>query len=138
MCDSSSVQRACGPDRREGLMPHRGEVDMLEALVPIGSVRFLRSGASSALSRRLSLLGSVLAVGLISIGVAAAQAPPPLQPPPFPPENPITQPKTILGKILFWDEQVSSHDTVACGTCHRAGAGGSDPRVGINPGPDHL
>lgn len=34
-----------------------------------------------------------------------------------------------LGKILFWDEQLSSDDTMACGTCHRASAGGSDPRA---------
>ncbi len=26
--------------------------------------------------------------------------------------------KRVLGKILFWDEQLSSDDTVACGTCH--------------------
>src|SRR5688572_27456919 len=45
-----------------------------------------------------------------------------------PVENPPTPEKAILGKILFWDEQLSSDDTVACGTCHRAAAGGSDPR----------
>ena len=35
----------------------------------------------------------------------------------------------MLGKILFWDEQVGQLDTMACGTCHRAEAGGSDPRT---------
>jgi cytochrome c peroxidase len=47
----------------------------------------------------------------------------------FPPDNPFTEDKAMLGKILFWDEQLSSDNTVACGTCHRAEAGGSDPRA---------
>ena len=58
--------------------------------------------------------------------LAAAQS---LPAPPFPPENPITEEKRILGKALFWDEQLSSDNTVACGTCHIPSAGGSDPRV---------
>lgn len=62
----------------------------------------------------------------------------PLDPVPVPAENPITEEKRILGKILFWDEQLSSDNTVACGTCHRPAAGGTDPRVGVNPGPDGL
>ena len=44
----------------------------------------------------------------------------------------------MLGKILFWDEQLSSDNTVACGSCHIPGAGGSDPRQAINPGPDAV
>ena len=57
-----------------------------------------------------------------------------LPPVPAPPENPLTEEKRILGKILFWDEQLSSDDTVACGTCHRPAAGGADPRSGLHPG----
>jgi len=57
-------------------------------------------------------------------------------PVPVPPENPITEPKRVLGKILFWDEQLSSDGTVACGTCHRPGAGGADPRAARHPGVD--
>lgn len=59
-----------------------------------------------------------------------------LPPVPVPPENPITEAKRVLGKILFWDEQLSADDTVACGTCHRPEAGGADPRAGKNPGTD--
>src|SRR5262245_21326303 len=44
-------------------------------------------------------------------------------------ENPYSAEKAILGKILFWEEQLSSDDTMACGTCHRSAAGGSDPRA---------
>ena len=50
----------------------------------------------------------------------------------YPTENRYSWEKAILGKILFWEEQLSSDDTVACGTCHRAGAGGSDPRAGTS------
>ena len=67
--------------------------------------------------------------------VALAQVPPPPPPPlgplppmPAPAANPLTTAKANLGKVLFWDEQLSSSNTVACGTCHRAEAGGSDPR----------
>ncbi len=60
--------------------------------------------------------------------------------PPTPPQNPITPAKTNLGKVLFWDEQLSSSDTVACGTCHASRAGGTDGRAGTSParvaGPD--
>lgn len=36
----------------------------------------------------------------------------------------------LLGKALFWDEQVSSDNTMACGTCHQMRAGGTDDRLG--------
>ncbi len=54
----------------------------------------------------------------------------------FPPENTFSTSKAILGKILFWDEQLSSTNTQACGTCHIPAAGGSDPRS-ILPGSNH-
>ena len=74
-------------------------------------------------------------VPLILLGVVRAQGLPPL---PVPRENPMTAEKAVLGKILFWDEQLSSDDTVACGTCHRPRAGGADPRVGRHPGYDGV
>jgi cytochrome c peroxidase len=57
-------------------------------------------------------------------------------PVPVPRENPLTEQKRVLGKILFWDEQLSSDSTVACGTCHRPAFGGADPRSGRHPGID--
>lgn len=62
----------------------------------------------------------------------------PLGDAPVPVENPITESKRVLGKILFWDEQLSSDDTVACGTCHKPAAGGADTRLAINPGFDQI
>jgi cytochrome c peroxidase len=53
-----------------------------------------------------------------------------------PPENPMSEEKRVLGKLLFWDEQLSSDNTMACGTCHIPSAAGTDPVIGANPGPD--
>jgi cytochrome c peroxidase len=67
-----------------------------------------------------------------------------LEPPSAPAGNPVTATKVALGKTLFWDEQLSSTRTVACGTCHVAAKGGSDPRsigpgvVSTHPGPDGV
>lgn len=64
-----------------------------------------------------------------------------LGPAPEPPENPVTEEKRVLGKVLFWDEQLSSDNTVACGTCHIPAAGGSDPRLDMDnrhPGLDEI
>ena len=67
----------------------------------------------------------------------------PLNPPPVPPGNPVTAAKAFLGKTLFWDEQLSSTRTVACGSCHFATNGGSDSRSSnaarsTNPGVDGV
>lgn len=61
-----------------------------------------------------------------------------MPPVPVPAENPITEEKRVLGKILFWDEQMSADDTVACGTCHKPGRGGADPRRLRHPGADGV
>jgi len=71
---------------------------------------------------------------VLSLAVpAATQIFPPA---PQPAGNPSTPEKVQLGKALFWDEQMSSTRTVACGTCHRFASGGADPRISIHPGPD--
>lgn len=57
----------------------------------------------------------------------------PLEPPPVPAGNPMTGAKIYLGKTLFWEEQLSSTRTVACGTCHQPRFGSSDPRSAENP-----
>jgi len=64
-----------------------------------------------------------------------------LPPVPFPSENPFSESKRVLGKILFWDEQLSSDNTVACGTCHIPATGGADPRDpqgSMHPGADEI
>ena len=81
-------------------------------------------------------------LGACVVPTAAAQGgpppPQPLGPPPVPPANPVTPAKTLLGQVLFFDEQLSRTGTVACGTCHRAGDGGSDPRSASTTQPSAL
>lgn len=81
------------------------------------------------------------------VALAQVLPPPPLTPllpPPAPLANPVTVAKANLGKVLFWDEQLSSSRTAACGTCHRAENGGSDPRsvtgviASTHPGPNGV
>ncbi|MCA9322041.1 MAG: hypothetical protein KDB53_14965 [Planctomycetes bacterium] len=90
-------------------------------------------------------LATVFAASLISVCVSAqgpggpgpgGPGPGPGQGSMGPPQNPTTPQKAVLGKMLFWDEQLSSDNTVACGTCHRPGQGGTDPRTGVHPGVD--
>jgi len=40
-----------------------------------------------------------------------------------------TEAKARLGKALFWDEQVSTDNTMACATCHLPEMSGIDPRL---------
>ncbi|MCA8967115.1 MAG: hypothetical protein KDC48_19705 [Planctomycetes bacterium] len=79
------------------------------------------------------LIGMV--VGLSCLAHAQTNFPPP----PAPAGNPVTTEKTLLGMALFWEEQLSSTGTVACGTCHDFGHGGVDARAGQrrHPGADN-
>ena len=69
---------------------------------------------------------------------ASAQGGGGLPPVDVPTENPHSEEKRILGKILFWDEQLSSNDTISCGTCHIPSFAGADPRLGLHPGSDGV
>ncbi len=57
---------------------------------------------------------------------------------PFPVGNEFSEEKRVLGKVLFYDEQLSADNTVACATCHVQTAAGADPRRTRNPGPDGV
>jgi cytochrome c peroxidase len=91
----------------------------------------------------------VSALSAADSGVRAAagrpgQGAPPLEPPPEPAGNPVTAAKVALGKALFWDEQLSATNTMACGTCHAPRKGGADLRAVLgqsrsqHPGPDGI
>ncbi|MDG2150207.1 MAG: cytochrome c peroxidase [Planctomycetota bacterium] len=96
---------------------------------------------------RFRVFLSLAVLSMATQGAFAFQGPPP--PPPIPPApplppvlapigNPITEPKRVLGKILFWEEQLSSDNTVSCGTCHLPEVAGADPRLGNHPGFDGI
>lgn len=89
-------------------------------------------------ARTSGALGVMVVMSTAS-GVCAQGGPggvQPLPPVPFPAENPFSEAKRVLGKLLFFEEQLSSDNTMACATCHIPGAGGADPRLAVHPGPD--
>ncbi len=88
----------------------------------------------------LVILGTLASVSVaIAIGGADDDlAPASLPEVVFPPENPFSEQKRVLGKVLFWEEQLSSDNTISCGTCHQSKAGGTDPVVALNPGHDNI
>lgn len=45
-----------------------------------------------------------------------------------PDDNPTTDAGAALGRVLFYDRQLSRNDTVACGSCHFQRLGFADPR----------
>jgi len=90
----------------------------------------------AAVPRAQSAARALLAALVLPLAGLGAQ---PIFPPPEPPAgNPQTRAKVLLGKALFWDEQMSSTRTVACGTCHVFGHGGADPREAVHPGADGV
>jgi len=82
------------------------------------------------ISSGIAASGATVIILIMQVSAAIASLPPV----PVPAENPITEEKRVLGKILFWDEQLSVDNSTACGTCHIPSAGGADPRFGIHPG----
>lgn len=75
---------------------------------------------------------------LVAFALGAPGAGAQLPPPPVPPENPFSEAKRILGKALFWEEQLSSDNRLACGTCHLPSSAGADPAVLMHPGADQT
>lgn len=96
------------------------------------NTRIVRASRSTGRFSSLLVAGAIVACAGSALH---AQALPPVL---FPPENQFSIEKSTLGKILFWDEQLSSDNTMSCGTCHIMSAGGGDPRMGVNPGFDNL
>lgn len=99
-------------------------------------------GSLSSWAIGLSLLVPI-GVGVIGAGVAVAGggfqgARLALPPVPQPLENRISHEKRVLGKMLFWEEQLSSDHSTACGTCHITEFGGADPRITRMPGLDGV
>lgn len=79
-----------------------------------------------------------LVVGFLTLTSLAGASQAALPPVPAPAGNPITEDKRILGKILFWDEQLSTSNVVSCGTCHVPANAGADNRLARHPGVDGL
>ncbi len=63
----------------------------------------------------------------------------PLPPPPVPPDNPMSDAKVELGKLLFWDERLSGDISTPCAVCHdpKQGWGTGQPISRGYPGTEH-
>ena len=93
----------------------------------------------------LSTVASLACLSSLALAQGGPGGPPPVPPlpatAPAPAQNPTTAQKAVLGKILFFEEQLSSDNTTACATCHISSSGGGDPRSSqlvVNPGPDGM
>ena len=77
--------------------------------------------------KRLSVLvaGAALGVASALVSATAADVPPlaPLGDPPIPADNPQSDAKVELGKMLFWDPRVGGDASTACVTCHEPDQG---------------
>ena len=91
---------------------------------------------------RLSLTRLLLGVGgvlVLSTGASAQGIIGNFPSPVHPAGNQTSPAKVALGQILFWDEQLSSDNTMACGTCHFPESGGNDAHAGApHPGADGI
>ncbi len=78
---------------------------------------------------RKILMSSVIAVMMITATPVSAnwQALPEVAP--APKDNPTTEAKVTLGKMLFMDPRFSSTGTVSCNSCHNVMEGGDDSRT---------
>jgi cytochrome c peroxidase len=80
------------------------------------------------------MAAALMAAGL---GLARAQDKPAYQwripdwlPPPLvPPDNPMSEVKVELGRLLFYDKRLSSDGSVACASCHEQSRGFADGKV---------
>lgn len=84
-----------------------------------------------SISVRSVLHGALFATLLIGVGSAVgADAFRPLDalgPPPIPDDNPMSEEKTELGKLLYFDPRVSGDATTPCAGCHIPTAGWAFP-----------
>ncbi|MES2558081.1 MAG: cytochrome c peroxidase [Bacteroidota bacterium] len=46
---------------------------------------------------------------------------------PIPEDNPMTEEGVLLGRMLFYEKQLSGNNTISCGTCHSPETAFSDP-----------
>jgi cytochrome c peroxidase len=108
----------------------------LAALIAMGVATSAIAQSSSGVDASIPTVVDHEVIGLEGLELARPQMDPPLWVPSAPLQNPPTEAKRVLGKILFWEEQLSSDNTTSCGTCHIPSSGGADPRIGRHPGFD--
>ncbi len=87
----------------------------------------MRTTRLAALALGGLLLGVVLRAGGALGDAPRFAALGPLPPEPVPADNPMSEAKVELGKLLFWDTRLSGDVSTSCATCH-------DPKLGWGDG----
>lgn len=72
----------------------------------------------AALALVMAVAGLARAVGKLPLGLE--------EPPPVPADNPQTEAKIELGKLLYFEKRLSRDSTVSCATCHNPLKGWTD------------
>lgn len=83
-------------------------------------------GEKSDNARTVEVIGKEISDDVELLRQARFRFDPIPQRPPSYPENPLTEKKVALGKMLFFDPRLSSSQVVSCNTCHNLGLGGVD------------
>jgi len=84
---------------------------------------------SKIVNRLLAVFLIVSGTGLITGSAWAFEPYQPLPPePPIPADNPQTESKVALGKMLFFDRRLSVNGSLSCNSCHDLARAGSDYR----------
>lgn len=74
------------------------------------------------------LTAALLSLLFISAAIVQFEAPKGLPPVPWPEDNPYTEQKAELGRILYFDKRLSSDGTVSCSSCHQVQRAFADHR----------
>lgn len=90
----------------------------------------------------LTIAGAAVALSATLFAAAAEPAPGglgPLPPVRIPADNPMSEAKVELGRLLFWDRRLSGNASTACASCHfpQLGWGEPDPLSRGYPGTHH-
>ena len=84
---------------------------------------------SKIVNRLLTVFLIVTGAGFAVESACAFEPFQPLPPqPPIPADNPQTEAKAALGKMLFFDRRLSVNDSLSCNSCHDLARAGSDYR----------
>lgn len=76
----------------------------------------------------VKVIKSALLLGLMAVSQSPAAWETLPDAPPVPADNPTTQAKVELGRMLYFDPRLSIDGTVSCNSCHNVMTGGTDNR----------
>lgn len=127
----------------EEIKIHNGQFSRSLPEADIGSVQFFRAIYDPERQSLESTVESALLLPLVPDDYATLNLPPHLNRAQIanqdntPVDNPVTDAGALLGRTLFYDNRLSTNQTVSCSSCHQAEHGFSDPRqfsVGFDGG----